>query len=233
MKNIKKIITAAACIAIASGIFSGCSEINNEDYLERTQSKSEDQTSSEEEQSQEEQSQEAEKKTSDGAWKSMAFTLEGKDMNLIKMPYAELKAAGWSFDTELYGIKTNEFLAPLGTIYERTIHVNKEGYDDGIFLIGITNFNSEPCGIEDVQLWSIEVDAHEKTSYPELVLENGITWGSDETSVIAAYGAPSLITRHDETSSTELAYTDNAGNNVILEVYDNGGVGKIIMESYF
>lgn len=226
MKNIKKIISAAACALIASGIFSGCSEINNDEYLERTQNKTEEQASSAEE-----QPQEAEKKTSNGAWKSMAFTLEGKEMNIIKMPYAELKAAGWSFNPEDYGM--NDFSAQIGTIFERNIYLKKDGYDDYVFLIGITNFNYEPCGIEDIQLWSIEVTAHEKTSYPELVLESGITWGSDEAAVIAAYGEPSLSTRHDETASTELTYTDNAGNIVVLEVYDNEGVGKIIMESYF
>lgn len=224
MKNIGKIISAMLCVSVLTGILSGCKKYDNNEYVARTRSEAEAGIPAGEKQPEE-------NKTSDGAWKSMNFSLDGKNMNIIKMPYSTLQAEGWSFNPETYGLQN--LSAEFGDVYQRNVYVDKEGYDEDVFLIGLTNFNAEPCGLDEIQLWSIEIEAKNKTAYPEVVLEGGITWGSDEAAITAAYGEPSASVRNEETKSTELKYADDIGNTIYLEVYDDGGVGKIIMESYF
>lgn len=67
-----------------------------------------------------------------------------------------------------------------------------------------------------MHIWSIEFTSKDKTQYPEVTLEGGITWGADEEAIKSAYGEPSASERNDDEKYTNLTYTDNAGKLFIL-----------------
>lgn len=161
---------------------------------------------------------------------TISFTFEGVEMIFDKKPYSDFREMGWTFDPATYGL--NDIQANQGNLYQRGVYLQNDSYDPDVFCIGLTNFNQDPCPIEDTQIWSAEFTAHEKSKYPDIVINGGITWGSPKEDIIKAYGKPNSSKRNDDSGSDTVHYTDNAGNNIYFEVYDDEGVGKIILESY-
>lgn len=232
MKRSIRIISAVLCAVMTAGVLSGCGNVDKDKYVAQKRSDAESSQAAEAEadssQADAESSQE-EIITSSGAWNSMKFTLDGEELVLDRLDYSVLANNGWSFDPSNYGL--SDLSAKKGEYYQRSIFVYSDSFDEDVFCIGLTNFNDEPCGIDDMQLWSIEFIAKDKTNYPEVTFDGGITWGSDAAAIEAAYGTPSKSTRNDAEGYTELLYTDNTANSVTLYVYDNEGVQRMIMES--
>lgn len=217
MKKIGKIASVMLCAAFAAGMLSGCGSVDKESYIAETRSEAE-------------ASSAAERITSDGAWKSMAFSLDGKDFVLDRLTLSEIENEGWSFDPATYGMQ--ELAADPLVFYQRSVALLHDGYDEGSFVVGFTNFGEKTCGLDAINIWSVEFASKDVANYPQVTIEGGITWGADEAALKAAYGEPSAAERHDDTGYTQYIYTDNAANVVYLDVYDNGGLGRIIMESY-
>lgn len=230
MKNIGKIVSVMLCAVFAAGMLSGCGDVDRDQYIARTRSEAEADSSSQNEQSSAAESSGIEKITSDGAWKSMKFNLNGTDMVLDKLPFASIEADGWSFDPALYGMEG--LSADPGVFYQRSVCLINESYDEETCIVGFANFGEEACGLDSIGVWSIEFVAKDKTNYPEVTLEGGITWGADEAAVKEAYGEPSASERYDDAGYTELTYTDNVANTVYLDIYDDGGLGRIVMDSF-
>lgn len=232
MKKMKKTFAIILCAALAAGILTGCGDADRDKYIAKTRSEAEsgEQTPNEEEETPDEETPDEERVTSDGAWKSMAFNIAGTDLTLSKIPLSSLESEGWGFDHTLYGM--NGVTVESGTYYQRSIYLNHADYDDGTILVGLGNFKAESCSMDEVQLWSIEFLTKDKTDYPSIKLEGGITWGSDESAIKKAYGEPSAAERNDTDGYTELIYTDNAGKTICLDVYDETGVGRIVMDCY-
>ncbi len=234
MNKLKKTISVILCATLASGILSGCGDVDKEKYVAKSRSEADENISIEE--NPEEISNDTpetapvEKITSDGAWMSMAFNLNGTDMVFSKLPYSTLRSEDWSFNPELYGF--DGIVAAPGSYYQRSIYLEHENYDDGTIMVGFANFNEQDATLDELQLWSIEFLTKDKTNYPQVTLEGGITWGSDEAAIKEAYGEPSSSERNDAEGYTELVYTDNAGKSVYLDLYDGTGVGRIVIESY-
>ncbi len=230
MKKISKLVSVMLCAAFAAGMLSGCDDVDREGYIAKTRSEADSEKSDSQAESQAEQSSEAERITSDGAWKSMAVNIAGIDFVLDRLALAELENAGWSFDPATYGLQ--DLSAEPMVFYQRSVVLNHEGFDDGSFIVGFTNFGEEPCGLDAINVWSVEFVSKDIASYPQITLEGGITWGADEAALKSAYGEPSAAERHDDGGYTQYIYTDNAANVIYLDVYDNGGLGRIVMESY-
>lgn len=231
MNRIKKLAAVFLCAVISAGIFAGCGDVDRDKYIAKSKSEADSSSSGEESQQESsEQNNKAELIASDGAWKSMKFTLDGKELLFIKLPYSSLTEQGWTFDYNTYGMK--DLMTDSGVFYQRSIYLEHEGMDEGTICIGLANFNDEKSKVDDMHLWSIEFTSKDKTNYPEVTLESGITWGADEKAVKEAYGEPSASERNDDEKYTKLTYTDNAGKTIYLNIYDDGGLGKIIMDSY-
>ncbi|MCI7804675.1 MAG: hypothetical protein MR503_06335 [Oscillospiraceae bacterium] len=232
MKKISKIVSAMLCTVLAAGMLSGCGEVDKEGYVAKTRSEADNVSSqaevSQAEVSQAEQSSVAEKITSDGAWKSMAFNVDGTDFVLDRLTLSEIEDAGWSFDPAVYGMQ--DLSADPLVFYQRSVCMNHEGYDENSFIVGFTNFGDEACGLDTINVWTVEFTSKDVAGYPAVTLEGGITWGADEAALKAAYGEPSAAEKFD--GYTHYTYTDNAANVVYLDVYDDGGLGRIVMESY-
>ena len=231
MNRVKRLAAVILCAVTAAGIFTGCGDIDRDKYIAKSRSEAEGSSASEESQ-QESGRQNAPEEliTSDGAWKSMKFTLDGNELVLIKLPYSSLTEQGWSFDYNVYGMK--DLLTDSGVFYQRSVYLDHEGMDDGTICIGFANFNDEKSKVDDMHICSIEFTSKDKTQYPEVTLEGGITWGADEEAIKSAYGEPSASERNDDEKYTNLTYTDNAGKTIYLNIYDDGGLGKITMDSY-
>lgn len=235
MKRISKIVSVMLCAVVAAGMLSGCGKVDRDEYIARTRSEAEaEKDGSQADSSQEEQGQAEESSAvqvaSDGAWKSMAFNIDGKDFVLDRLTLSEIEGEGWSFDPAVYGMQ--DLSADPLVFYQRSVVLNHEGYDEGSLVVGFTNFGEEACGLDTINVWSVEFASKDIANHPEVTLEGGITWGADEAAVKAAYGEPSKTERHDDTGYTQFVYADNVANAVYLDVYDDGGLGRIIMESY-
>lgn len=235
MKKISKIVSVMLCAVFAAGMLGGCGEVDREGYIAKTRSEadaekssSQADSSSQEEQAPAEESPEVEKITSDGAWKSMAFNVDGTDFVLDRLTLAELEDLGWSFDPEIYGLQ--DFSAEPLVFYQRSVVLNQEDYDEESFIVGFTNFGDEACGLDSINVWTVEFVSKDIANYPQVTIEGGITWGADEAAIKAAYGEPSAAEQFD--GYTHYTYTDNLANVVYLDVYDDGGLGRIVMESY-
>lgn len=230
MKKISKLVSVMLCAAFAAGMLSGCNEVDREGYIAKTRSEADSEKSDSQAESQAEQSSDAERTASDGAWKSMAFNVDGTDFVLDRLTLAELENAGWSFDPATYGMQ--DLSADPLVFYQRSVVLDHEGYDGGSLVVGFTNFGEEPCGLDAINVWSVEFTSKDIANYPQVTLEGGITWGADEAALKSAYGEPSSSERHDDGGYTQYIYTDTAANVIYLDVYDNGGLEKIVMESY-
>lgn len=235
MKKISKIVSVMLCAAFTAGMMSGCGDVDRDQYIARTRSEAEaeknaSQADSQAEQAPAEESSAAERITSDGAWKSMAFSIDGKDFVLDRLTLSEIENEGWSFDPAVYGMQ--DLSADPLVFYQRSVVLTHEGYDEGTFIVGFTNFGEEACGLDNINVWGVEFAAKDIANHPQVTIESGITWGADEAALKAAYGEPSAAERHDDAGYTQFIYTDNVANAVYLDVYDDGGLGRIVMESY-
>lgn len=231
MKKIGRVVSVMLCAAFAAGMLSGCGDVDRDNYIARTRSESDAEkgvSQAESSQAQQEESSAVEKVTSDGAWKSMAFSVDGTDFVLDRLTLAEIEAQGWSFEPEVYGMQ--DLSADPLVFYQRSIVLNHEGYDEGSFIVGFTNFGDEACGLDKINVWTVEFTSKNMASCPQVTLEGGITWGADEAALKAAYGEPSAVEKSD--GYTKYTYTDNAANVIYLDVYDDSGLGRIVMESY-
>lgn len=237
MRKLNKIISMLILAVIASGTLCGCEKVDKTQYIgnsDNSESTVEGQYVARNRDEADSQLLEESENNfvipSDGAWKSMKFTLDGKDMTFDRLSFSTLAAEGWNFDPVVYGLQ--DLSAEKGAFYEKNVYLSKEGFDGNAVIMGMTNFEDTPCKIDDIQLWSIDFIAAERNNYPSVVLEGGITWGSSQADIIAAYGEPSKVERYKNNRYTKLTYTDNVANSILLEVHDLGGTGKITLESY-
>lgn len=225
MKNAKRII-CILCTGITALSLAGCSkksDSNSKEYVARTRSEADAQSAAE-------NSGVIEMVPSNGAWKSMKFTLDGSELTFQKLKYSDIQSAGWSFDPEVYGMEN--LSAEKGRFYEKSINLTKDGTGDGVFTVGLTNFGDEPCGLDEICVWVAEFNAENKTNYPEVVLEGDITWGANQEAITAAYGDPSATQRLENTRITKLTYMDNEGRSITLSVSDINGLQNILFEFY-
>lgn len=222
MKKSGKIAAILMCAALSTGLLSGCAKPDTTGYVTDSKDSSSD--------SQQEETTPQERITSNGAWTSMKFTLDGEEMVMSKLKYSKLVDMGWSFDPVIYGLDKLE--ADPGNVYQRSVYLEHDNIDDATMVVGFTNFGDKKCGLDDIGVWSLEIVKKDKTKYPDVVFEGGITWGSDEEAIKKAYGDPSATTRNDNEGYTELIYTDNNGKTIYFDLYDGAGIERMIFESF-
>ncbi len=224
MKNFKKIISVVLCTAFVAGMLGGCGKkVDKDNYVAKTREEASEQSQAEAS----ENSTDA-KPTVD--WTTMEFSLNDTSLTFNRLPYSTMKELGWSFDPAIYGMEN--ISAESGSFYQKSIYLSHADYDEATVLVGLTNFEEEPCGLDKISLWTIEFNAKDKAKFPDVTLTGGITWGNDEATVKAAYGEPLTTERNDEEGFTVLKYSDNAGKAIFLTVYDETGVGIITLESF-
>lgn len=224
--NFRKIASVLLCGTLAAAMLSGCDEVDKDTYVARTRSEAEAESKAEAEAQNSQNAEELGLTPSD--WSQMKFTIDGTELTLDKLPYSSIANLGWSYDTALYGFQN--FMFKPGSIYDRSVSLVHEGYDDDVMLVGFTNFGEAECGADANHVWSVEFTSFGKSSYPAVSIGD-VTWGSDEASVKAVFGEPTSSEKGND-GSTQLTYSDGSMNLIRFYVYGTDGVGKIVMESF-
>lgn len=176
-------------------------------------------------------------------WTDLQMLIDGV-MYDVPFDYAKLVDAGYSFDLADYGYEGGYEMKPgdkvTGTI---TLENPKFGNSYNSFepWVGFINNSNETKDITECDIWSIELDivhgSKLRESYPDLVLINGITWGSSADEILATFGEP-----QDEYYSDSLGYTKytfyardkeaRIDYYARLTVYDNYGLTAVEYEFF-
>ncbi|WP_130837323.1 DUF6612 family protein [Lachnoclostridium sp. Marseille-P6806] len=166
----------------------------------------------------------------DAKWQDMVLSMDGQIYQL-PFPYSKLRDS-WSFDLADYGYADGYVLNP-GDKVTGTITLDNDRYDKVRFNIGFMNTGDKVQDILDTDVWSFTMDISSADKYPEVMLPDGITWGSTSEDILKAYGEP----EEEPFVSKELGYTvynwfDDFTYKLKLTVYDDGGLKAISLENY-
>ncbi len=149
--------------------------------------------------------------------------------------YSTVAEAGWTFNLADYGYE-NGYIMNKGDKTYSTIKLTNTNYDEKLDVsVGFINSGDAAADITECSIWSIGCNIRYGfdlvASYPSMQQAKGITWGSTEEQVIAAYGKPSEIYEAEQGYKV-LSYTNDNGSYLDIEVYADGGVSKFDFSNY-
>ena len=164
----------------------------------------------------------------------MTISIDGQTLTL-PFAYSEVKDK-FKVDLSPYGFDDGYILNP-GDSIASTIDVQHD-FDDRFELqFGFANNSDSSKDILECDVSSLyaDIEGMENTNYPNITLSGGITWGSTLDEVEAVYGKPKEddIYRADELYYWSYTYTsEDYSTQVILHIYDDGGVKEIDLRTY-
>lgn len=214
MKKIFKGILASIIIASA---FTGCNNVEKENYLSYSSAGESD--------SQQENNNSAE--TAD--WSTLTFGMDSA-FYTPEFDFKNLTDIGWSFDPANYGLEDCTLTPELRLSCD--VYLNHEGVDAGVLAVGFANTGSEDTSLDNCQIWAVKVEIKDKTNYPQFTVPGNISWNASDADVKAAIGEPTESNRDDEMGYTELIYKKEDKYIVHYYVYDNGGMMKFWIEKF-
>lgn len=172
------------------------------------------------------------KKKLSNDWLDMEFSIDGE---IYTMPgyFGFLAEGGWE-------IKDSEFadgyvLNP-GEMTFGTIDITNKEYDkDLLFWVGFANTSDRVKDISECSIYSIKVDTwflqdEPLEDVPELVVANGITWGSTAEDIMDAFGEPDYEQNEEDRGYSVYTYNGDKGETLKFIVYDEYGVTCIEYE---
>ena len=163
-------------------------------------------------------------------WQDMIFSMDG-EVYQLPFAYSGIKDT-WTFNLSDYGYDKGYVLNP-GDKVVGTIQLKNNQYSKVRCTVGFMNTGEEVKDILDTDIWSFSMDISSAGQYPEVMLPEGITWGSSEDDIIKAYGKP----EEEPYVSGEPGYTvynwfDDFMYKMKLTVYKDGGLKVITLENY-
>ena len=119
-------------------------------------------------------------------WKSMNVVIDGRELTL-PFDYSKISDI-FTMNLADYGYE-NGYVLNSGDKTYGTIDLDSTLYDC-VFQVGFENTGASQCDILNSQIWSFEcdIDRYDCTTYPNIVLPGGITWGATADQITAAYG---------------------------------------------
>ena len=119
-------------------------------------------------------------------WKSMNVVIDGRELTL-PFDYSKISDI-FTMNLADYGYE-NGYVLNSGDKTYGTIDLDSTLYDCA-FQVGFENTGASQCDILNSQIWSFEcdIDRYDCTTYPNIVLPGGITWGATADQITAAYG---------------------------------------------
>ena len=119
-------------------------------------------------------------------WKSMNVVIDGRELTL-PFDYSKISDI-FTINLADYGYE-NGYVLNSGDKTYGTIDLDSTLYDC-TFQVGFENTGASQCDILNSQIWSFEcdIDRYDCTTYPNIVLPGGITWGATADQITAAYG---------------------------------------------
>jgi hypothetical protein len=171
-------------------------------------------------------------------WTDLDIMIDGV---VYKFPYDydKLQKNGWSFDLAEYDYEDGYILNKGDQTYSTIEMYNKKygyGYDSFAIWCGFQNFSDNAQDITKCDLWSIELDMamgfEPLNKYPDVKIAKGITFGSTEQEVIAAFGECDDIYISNEFGYKTYEYQNNYTQYMTLTISDKYGVTSIDLSSY-
>ena len=172
-------------------------------------------------------------------WRDLEFIFDGVKYKINETSYADLKAAGWTFDLADYGYENGYILNPRDKTYG-TIDLKHSKYGDEYdafyITVGFINNDTVAKDITECDIWSISMDTRYgfrmKESYSDMTVAKGIHFGSSEADVIAAFGTPDDTYENAENGYKSLSWCYDYSTYLKITVYADGGVSKIELQQY-
>lgn len=107
----------------------------------------------------------------------------------------------------------------------RFIICTNSGYEGAVLRVAGSNFTAGISNIMDLGVYSYSIDVSGASHYPPMTF-NGITWGTSDDVVTAAYGEPDST---KTTSSYTLYSYDLSGATMTFYVYFGSGLQKVAL----
>ena len=172
-------------------------------------------------------------------WRDLEFVFEGVKYKINETSYADLKAAGWTFDLKDYGYENGYILNPRDKTYG-TIDLKHSKYGDeyDVFYITVGFINNDTVAkdITECDIWSISMDTRYgfrlKESYSDMTVAKGIHFGSSEADVLAAFGTPEDVYENAENGYKSYTWCYDYSTYLKITVYADGGVSSIQLQQY-
>ena len=116
----------------------------------------------------------------------MNVVIDGRELTL-PFDYSKISDI-FTMNLADYGYE-NGYVLNSGDKTYCTIDLDSTLYDCA-FQVGFENTGASQCDILNSQIWSFEcdIDRYDCTTYPNIVLPGGITWGATADQITAAYG---------------------------------------------
>lgn len=164
----------------------------------------------------------------------MQFTLDGV-LYQLPLSYQTLANAGWTFDLADYGHENGYLMNPGDLVYS-TVQLENPAYNDVTMMVGFVNNSDEVLDITQCDIWSLELNTcygfQQVETFPDMVIGNGLHFGSTHEEVLAAMGPCDDIYESTDYGYSVYDYNYDFTYYLKLTVYNDLGVTAIDMCTY-
>ena len=172
-------------------------------------------------------------------WRDLEFVLDGVKYKINETSYADLKEAGWTFDLKDYGYENGYIMNPRDKTYG-TIELKNEKYGDKYdafsITVGFINNDTVAKDITECDIWSISMDSRYgfrlRESYSDMTIAKGVTFGTSEADLLAAFGTPEDTYENTEKGYKAYTWRSDFSEYLYINVYADGGVSSFKLQQY-
>ena len=204
---------------------------------EKTKEEETDEEETEEEKTEEESKEsnnKEEKKKNDKSeisddWEDMQFTMDG-EFYALPMTFSVLEDEGWEINTDVYD--DGDEVEPGDT---KVVCIYNDDYDEDLStFVSVTNYGKSTKSLSDCVIRNFSVDAafadELLKDIPEIVVAQGITWGSTADEVVEAFGEPESIYEAESLGYVTYTYeNDDEDCEMEFMIFENTGVTEIVI----
>ena len=160
-------------------------------------------------------------------WEDMQFSMDG-EFYALPMTFSVLEDEGWEINTDVYD--DGDEVEPGDT---KVVCIYNDDYDEDLStFVSVTNYSKKTKSLSDCVISNFSVDAafadELLKDIPEIVVAQGITWGSTADEVVEAFGEPESIYESEALGYVTYTYeNDDEKCDMEFVIYENTGVTEI------
>ena len=160
-------------------------------------------------------------------WEDMQFTMDG-EFYALPITFGVLEDEGWEINTDVYD--DGDEVEPGDT---KVVCIYNDDYDEDLStFVSVTNYGKSTKSLSDCVIRNFSVDAafadELLKDIPEIVVAQGITWGSTADEVVEAFGEPESIYEAESLGYVTYTYeNDDEDCEMEFMIYENTGVTEI------
>lgn len=169
-------------------------------------------------------------------WKDMEFIFDGEKYCLEDALYETLQESGWDFDLADYGHE-DDYVVNANDKVSGTVHLSNYDYDEELDVyVSFINRSKKIKKIKECGIWEfgcrIDYLGEALEDVPDMMIAQGITWGSTAEEVIEAFGEADDEYHSDSLNYTEYTYEYGYEKELSITVYDDYGVTEMNLRVY-